>query len=389
MTMTRVGTGILAAVSVSASLYQGGLAILSFLTGEKRFLRKPIVSRPSVLVLIPAHNEEAVIPHCLEAVGEFDRGGWRPRVVVIADNCDDNTARVARDLGVETIVREDRDHRGKGEALAWALARPDLLDGVDAVLLLDADDRPEPETLDVALEEKARSGVDIVQVAHVSRGANTTDESALDLWATTLINRVRPRGLAFLGLPTRLQGGGMLFDAEVFRDLGWPSGGVSEDFFATLRVLDKGYQIGFTDTAIVWALSTETVQARRAQRVRWESGRLLGLAEIPGLLYSAFTRRSGGHAVMAAHLLVAPMTVHVASLALGLIVGWRRPRLRAVLLCSAAATGLYLAEGLRLIGQPELSRKAVAAGPRFLVWKLRVQGEALKRFRAAEWEYEG
>lgn len=382
----RALVGIVVIGSATASAYQGGLAVFSFMAGKP----SPSEPRPgtklSLLVVIPAHNEETSIGECLDAIAKFETDETPPRIVVVADNCTDDTAGVAERGGAEVLVREDPEQRGKGEALAWAFDQPDLLKGVDVVFLLDADDRPERHAIHAALAEMERTGADIVQVAHISRGVDDSTSSAIDFWATTLYNRVRPRGLSVLGLSTRLQGGGMLFEADVIRRLGWPTGGVSEDMFASLVFLDEGYHIGFTDDAMVWALSEETEQARRSQRLRWESGRLLASREIPSLIQTSVKRRSCDHAVMATHLLVPPLTVHVALLGLQLIASWHRPRWRRVVLGSGAATAIYLAEGLRLMGRRDLVYSALADSLRFGGWKLRVQAEVLRKFRTAKWE---
>ena len=384
--LIRTVVATLTLASAAASAYQGALAILSYLSSDRRSPLSPEPAEQSVLVLIPAHNEETTIGPCLDDVEALESQGRRPRIVVIADNCTDDTARVVAARGMEVLVREDPENRGKGEALAWALKHHDLLDETDVVFMLDADDRPEAHALDAALAERARIGASIVQVAHISGGIDESPASAIDRWATTLINRVRPRGLSLLGLPTRLQGGGMLFDADVLRALGWPTGGISEDMFASLVFLDEGYHIGFTDNAVVWALSERGEEARRSQRLRWESGRLLAVWEVPRLVRTALTRPSGGHAVMAAHVLVPPLTVHVASLGFELVIAGRRPWLRRLVLAGGLATAVYLAEGLRLLGRRDLANRAVAAGLRFGWWKLKIQVEALRRFRTVRWE---
>ncbi len=345
--------------------------------------------RPAVRVVIPAHDEHPVIAACLDAVAAFGREGWAPDVVVIADNCQDATADIARGRGATVLERHDAAHPGKGHALQWAFQQPAVLDGADVVFLIDADTLPEPDALDAALARLA-DGADIVQVALISRGAGRDDRSAMNWWTTTLMGRVRPRGLNHLGFPARLQGAGMAFRTDVLRTTGWPTVGISEDLFATMHFLDKGYRLLYTDRAVVWARSPETDAAARTQRLRWESGKLLALQRLPQLLVAAARRRSPEHAALAVHVAVPPTTVHAALLVSGVglaKLAGRSGRRDVILgLVGTAALAVYLREGLRLMEDDEMARRAALAAPRFARWKIGVQIEALRRFRGLGWE---
>jgi len=77
----------------------------------------------SLAVLIPAHDEEAQLAATIRSLQDTEYDPDRRRVIVIADNCTDRTAAVARAAGAEVWERSDTLHRGKGHALAWAFAR--------------------------------------------------------------------------------------------------------------------------------------------------------------------------------------------------------------------------------------------------------------------------
>ena len=98
----------------------------------------------SSVILVPAHNEESVIAQTLEnltkSIDEHDR------VIVIADNCDDQTASIARTFGFEVLERESRDQRGKGYALAFGLASIED-NPPDIVIVVDADCEVMPGTI--------------------------------------------------------------------------------------------------------------------------------------------------------------------------------------------------------------------------------------------------
>jgi glycosyltransferase involved in cell wall biosynthesis len=75
------------------------------------------------LVLIPAHNEEAGIDATLGSIDAIEYPGQLVSVVVVADNCTDDTAARAIAAGAEAMTRIDSERRGKGYALGWALER--------------------------------------------------------------------------------------------------------------------------------------------------------------------------------------------------------------------------------------------------------------------------
>jgi cellulose synthase/poly-beta-1,6-N-acetylglucosamine synthase-like glycosyltransferase len=328
-----------------------------------------------------------VLDATLDSIRSFNRDDWEPKVVVIADNCTDRTADIARAHGASVIERVDTINMGKGAALAWAFDQGRLLEDVDYLFLLDADVLPETDALDAALARAYETGADIVQVPFISRGKNNGHRSAMNVWTTTLMNRVRPRGLTALGLPCRLQGGGILISRAVAEEYGWPAQGVSEDLFATLAYLDEGVKITYTDAAVVWARAAETDAAAMVQRVRWESGRIRATGLLPDIAMKALRTRSPEHAAMAAHLAVPPVTIHTALIGVGLISALAvRSRLAFVHLASGVMTILYLAEGLRAMGDRALATRALLAGPRFAAWKLRVQWRAIRAFRRLSWE---
>jgi cellulose synthase/poly-beta-1,6-N-acetylglucosamine synthase-like glycosyltransferase len=112
------------------------------------------------VVLIPAHNEELLLGKVLKKLGEQDYPATHWEMVVIADNCEDGTAAIAREAGGRVFERHDLENRGKGQALNWLMTgalraweRP-----YDAVVVLDADSVVNPDFLWFMNEELGRGG---------------------------------------------------------------------------------------------------------------------------------------------------------------------------------------------------------------------------------------
>ena len=104
--------------------------------------------RMRVTVLVPAHNEAATLPTTLTALGQQTRPP--DRVIVVADNCTDRTADIAREMGYEAFATVDNTHK-KGGALNQMLARVLPMAGPDdAILVMDADTSLGPDFVAVA-----------------------------------------------------------------------------------------------------------------------------------------------------------------------------------------------------------------------------------------------
>ena len=103
--------------------------------------REPI-KKSNIAILIAARNEEAVIGNLLESINAQDYDKERLRAVVVADNCTDLTANVARECGALVFERFNDEHIGKGYALDFAidkLQKSGEWECFDGVIVLDAD----------------------------------------------------------------------------------------------------------------------------------------------------------------------------------------------------------------------------------------------------------
>src|SRR4051794_3348795 len=142
--------------------------------------------------VLPAHNEELHIARAVKSVMNADRSGVSLTVVVVADNCDDQTATVAKAAGARVLVRENVIDRGKGFALDFAF-RKLLPEGYEAFLIVDADSEV---SLNLLTETASflREGADAVQCRYVVRNAGETRRTRLMKIALFGFNVLRPRG---------------------------------------------------------------------------------------------------------------------------------------------------------------------------------------------------
>ena len=264
-------------------------------------------ARPRVVVLVPAHDEAGYIGRCLETLREQDYPSARYEVVVIADNCTDETAAIAASRGVTVMERDDATAPGKGRALRWAIdrlfaSRADI----DAVAVVDADSVADRHLIS-GLATRLGGGADAVQGEYLALTDGDGAKSELRSASMLLFHRVRFGGRAALGLPCHLVGNGMAFSRRLLEEHPWDAFTSAEDleWSADLRLAGIGPQ--FAADVRLRAPIAKGGAAARTQRVRWEGGRLhvirtRGSAPAPGHVARQVValRRGGGVAGAAA-----------------------------------------------------------------------------------------
>ena len=267
----------------------------------------PLGERPPAVVLIPAHNEAAGIADTLASVRMQLSPG--DEVLVVADNCTDDTAAIARREGATVLERVNPELRGKSYALdtgvRWLAER---VRPPEIVIILDADTLPCPG----AIEELARTAHHYhqpVQGAYTLRAAGTQVSSALAAFAFTVRNVVRPQGLRRLGLPCLLHGSGMAFPWPILSRAALASGQLAEDRWLAVDLALAGHCTRFSPASITGAFPT-AAKAVRTQRERWEHGHLeTMLRQTPRLLAGAVRQRRAVLLALALELAVPPLSL--------------------------------------------------------------------------------
>jgi cellulose synthase/poly-beta-1,6-N-acetylglucosamine synthase-like glycosyltransferase len=272
--------------------------------------KRPIMTggqRPRVAVLIPAHNEAAGLRPTLEDVKAQLRDS--DRLLVVADNCTDETASVAASAGAETTARNDQAKIGKGYALDWGLKYL-AADAPDIVILVDADCRLNPGAIDqlATVCAEVQRPIQSLYLMTASAGSPVNHQVAEFAWRVK--NLVRPMGLAALGLPCQLMGSGMAFPWHVIRSANLSTGYIVEDLKLGLELAAAGHSPVFCPSAVVTSTFPNSVEGAKMQRQRWEHGHIgLMLIKGPRLLYQAFRRRDLNLLALVLDILVPPLSL--------------------------------------------------------------------------------
>lgn len=263
--------------------------------------------RPAVAVLIPAHEEALVIAATLRAlVPQLVTGD---RLLVVADNCTDNTAQIAAETGAEVYQRSDQERRGKGYALDFGVRQLEQKPP-EVVLIIDADcviDGGAIERLARLCIESGRpvQGLNLMQSP---KGAGLRTRIAEFAWLVK--NQVRPLGLYRLGLPCQLMGTGMAFPWAVISRAALASGHIVEDINLDIDIAQSGVPTLFCPEARVTSTFPETAEGIASQRTRWEHGHLgVILSAAPRLFLEALRRRDGNLLALALDLCIPPLAL--------------------------------------------------------------------------------
>lgn len=263
----------------------------------------------STAVLIPAHNEGAGLLPTLDDV----RAQVLPqdRILVVADNCSDDTAEVARAAGAEVVVRQDPERRGKGYALGFGVKHL-AADPPDVVVILDADCRLDEGALGRLSQTAMRSDRPVQALYLMLHQQPLGTGQAIAMFAWRIKNWLRPLGLRALGLPTLLFGTGMAFPHRLLegRDLG--NSRLAEDTALGLALAEAGRPPMFVAEAGIHSHFPVSGVGTEQQRQRWEKGHLENIMDlVPGALARSILDRNLGLAALAVDMAIPPLSLLV------------------------------------------------------------------------------
>ncbi len=369
-------------------LFMAAITLAAFwakLRGPAR-LPTPGLPRPRFLIVIPAHDEEGVIAETVRSCLGLDYDPSRFTVDVIADNCEDRTASIAREAGATVTERFAPDLRSKGHALEYFFdevprARPGSGE-YDAAVLIDADTVVDRSLL-LAFEADLAAGRDWVQGYYTVRNPDASWRTRMLTFAFSLANGVWPLGLDRLGLSVGLKGNGMCFSSEGLRRHPWKAYGLVEDMEFALLLRANGEQVRFNPDARVYGeMVSRGGEGAASQRRRWEEGRASLRAKFIGPI--ARSRQLGPVSKVcylidlyfpplarlgaALCLIMAIHSINVLNHGLGSIAATMAVTLGLMATIMAA----YASSPIFVMGLPVKYLTSIAALPYYFVWKVAI-----------------
>ncbi|XOQ58982.1 MAG: Glycosyltransferase family 2 protein [Clostridium sp.] len=223
-------------------------------------------------LLVAAHNEEVVIGKIIESLQDIEYPKDMYDIFVIADNCSDKTAEIARRYNVNVCERNVPDKRGKGYALEWMFNKIFKMDKYyDAIAIFDADNLVSKNFLN-EMNYKLVQGYKVVQGYIDSKNPDDswiTESYSISFWT---VNRLFQLARANLGLSNQIGGTGFCVETSILKKLGWGVTCLTEDLEFTCKLVLNGYKVGWAHNAIVYDEKPLTLRQSWSQRKRWMQG---------------------------------------------------------------------------------------------------------------------
>jgi cellulose synthase/poly-beta-1,6-N-acetylglucosamine synthase-like glycosyltransferase len=327
---------------------------------------RPSAARlPRLAVVIPAHNEGETIRACLQSVRACHRFDELATLFVVADNCTDATATIARAAGADLIVRNNDTLRGKGHALHFAFTLLGQRSYFDAFLVVDADTEAAPNLI----EEVAiafHNGADAVQCAYLVSDPERFARFDLALRA---FNLVRPKGRSRLGFSAGILGNGFAVSARTLARVPYTADSVVEDLEYHLRLVEQGIRVQFLESTTVRGAMPGTQTGRVTQRARWEGGRLRMLRERGAEIAGGWLFGNRALKEVLLELLTLPLAYHSILLLTALLIP--SPIGRGLALAGAAVLFAHLLTAVGHGSSPRRDFATILSVPLYLLWKLR------------------
>ncbi|WP_425618575.1 glycosyltransferase family 2 protein [Anatilimnocola sp. NA78] len=360
-------------VAIPAAMFSVEV-LLAVLFGRRAFTAKSTGEVPSFAVLIPAHNEQAVIASTLKTL--LPTIPAQGRVVVVADNCSDSTAAMARELGATAVERFDTSRRGKGWALDFgieslAAAPPDV------VVFLDADCQVDQHTVTRLAAAAHASGCPIQGLNLCDPDPNGSALQIVSGLAFRFKNLVRPLGLVRLAGMTHLTGTGMALPWARINRAQVASSNVVEDMQLGIDLAVAGYRTQFLPAARVNSPLPQQRAAAKTQRTRWEHGHLRTLmTQVPRLLARAVKTCRYDLFLLALDLAIPPLSLLVMlTLAYTLLAGIAAGLGGSLVPAIIAGVSLLAIIGSVLLGwaihcRQQIPLRALLMAPLYALWKV-------------------
>ena len=323
-------------------------------------------------ILVPAHNEALSIA---DTVIALRASAPDCRIIVVADNCSDDTAQLAREAGAEAVTRLDTLRKGKGFALAFG--RDHLAKSPpDAVIVIDADCRLSPGSAEILIARAVQSNEPIQGVNLLVDGATSSPLASISNFAMLVKNLVRARGLSRIAGGALLFGTGMAFSWRLFEQLKLATSDAVEDLQLGLSLARQGIKVGFEDRALVTSPAA-SVSDSKGQRSRWEHGFLqTAVRNAVPLMLSGFSRRSRHMIFIGAHMMVPPLAMLmilslIAAAILAILAGLSgNLGPLSLLLASLGSALIALLAAWWIEGRTVISGKSLLMVPFYVLWKI-------------------
>jgi len=377
--------GISLAIYVYMMRYHVLLALVSQASLRHRAKERPLRDFPRFTLLVPAHNEELGIAATLGSIHALDYPRTAYRVIVIADNCSDQTAKAARACGAEVFERFDDKNKSKGYALEYAIKKLQIESSLapDAIVVIDADTRVDRKLLQ-AFGNRLLEGEEWLQAYYSVSNPDDSWRTQLMTYAFGLFNGIWLAGQDVMDIGCSLRGNGMAFAWNALSREPWRAYGLAEDLEFSWHLRVAGEKVRFVPEAKVYGeIISGNEKASKAQRLRWEKGR----AELKSMFASSIKQMAAPRLkrwLLLSDLKMPPLSRWLILTAVGwatslgamamaegsLITLWVSGILLSLYSAALVFFVLYLSLPFSKLHLPLRYLKALTKAPFYMAWKL-------------------
>ncbi|NTU52423.1 MAG: glycosyltransferase family 2 protein [Chlorobiaceae bacterium] len=343
----------------------------------------------SIGVLIPAHNEEEGIVRTIESIRTGNYPKELTSIFVIADNCTDRTAEMARNAGAIVAERTDIVNRGKGQALDWFLrTQSRSYQHVEVITIIDADVQADRNYLREISLSFSQKGVEALQAFNGVNNPGAGWRPGLLDAAFNVFNHLRMAGPSTLSGTCVLKGNGMAFSRSLLETTGWPCHSIVEDMEFSLQLLRQKIAVHYNPDAVVRSDMVTTSKNASSQRNRWESGRFKLVRTTAMPLLGLFLRTGQSRFLVAFAELVTP-PLSLLALLFALVSLMAIPLLKGYWLACVASWWLilvfYVLSGQIQRKAPPSTWLVLMAAPFYVLWKIPLYAAMMIRKKSGAW----
>jgi cellulose synthase/poly-beta-1,6-N-acetylglucosamine synthase-like glycosyltransferase len=377
--MVIVAASILSLLTLPGAIELAILTFAGILPLPDRTDRESLKTINKLAIAIPAHNEAAVISQCVRSLaGCASPSNAETSIVVIADNCTDATADIARAVGARVLVRSDTERRGKGYALNFAFEIL-LAEQFDAVIVVDADTVADSNLLTETVR-LFRAGADGVQARYAVLNPEASIRTRLMNVAFMAFNVLRPRARERMGLSAGILGNGFGLTRSTLEAVPYNAHSIVEDLEYHLHVVQAGKRIAFADRTCVRGEIPAGGLGASTQRARWEGGRLrVAIEQVPGLIRGILAGRLALLEPLL-DLLLLPLAFHATLLIVTALLPFGPTRMYAI--AALALLAFHVLAAIAVGGGTSKDLAALLGAPAYVAWKLAASPKTLKSAQA-------
>jgi cellulose synthase/poly-beta-1,6-N-acetylglucosamine synthase-like glycosyltransferase len=264
-----IGTAIF---QIFVFLLVGYAFVLGFFGMYRKKETKDYTPNSKFAMIVAAHDEEIVIGRLIESMKNQNYPKELYDIYVIADNCTDKTAEIARGYGVTVCERNVDDKRGKGYALEWMFDKLFKMEkSYDSIAIFDADNLVHLDFLK-EINSKINQGYKVVQGYIDSKNPDDSwiaTSYSIAFWSQ---NRIFQLARNNVGFSNQIGGTGFAIATETLKKLGWGATCLTEDLEFTCKLVLNGEKVGWAHDAKIYDEKPLKLKQSWVQRRRWMQG---------------------------------------------------------------------------------------------------------------------